>query len=305
MIDLREYVPEFLRDVKELRHLFRAEEEELRRVYERLDGVWSDSLIKEAGLSGIRRYESLLGLRPYPGDSLKERRAAALFKWNQQLPYTLPRLAERLDAAVGEEAYELYVRHRAYELELLVMDETYRTLRSVRDMTREMIPANLMFIFAGKYPVHMPVDIAASSRMELMSDFYARYNREFLYLDGTWLLDGGYALNGYKEKEALDLYPARLTVLSSYGAPCFCGVTGVESVAQARAEPGAQMVFQLQGEAKENPQSSNELILQGVTQAGPGVNALLRVEKDLWHLDGTYLLDGTKLLDAEIFEYCL
>lgn len=235
VINLQEYVPEFLRGVKELQHLFWAEEEELRRLYEQMDELWSDSLLQEAGLNGIRRYESLLRLRPYPGDSLKERRAAALLKWNQQLPYTLPRLMERLDSAVGREAYELHVRHRVYELELLVIDESYRTLRSVRDMTREMIPVNLLFLFGGKYPARLSVRITAESRLELASDFYARYNREFLYLDGTWLLDGGYSLNGYREKEFPDLYPARLAVAGSFHTPCSCGVPDVKSMTDARA----------------------------------------------------------------------
>ena len=44
--------------------------------------------------------------------------------------------------------------------------------------------------FAGRYPVEIPVDIATISRLELITDFYARYNREFLYLDGSWTLMG-------------------------------------------------------------------------------------------------------------------
>ncbi|MFR1060645.1 MAG: hypothetical protein ACLSEY_09370 [Enterocloster sp.] len=35
------------------------------------------------------------------------------------------------------------------------------------------------------------------------------------------------------------------------------------------------------------------------------LNSHLRIENDLWYLDGTYTLNGEKMLDAEIFDYDL
>lgn len=45
--------------------------------------------------------------------------------------------------------------------------------------------------------------------------------------------------------------------------------------------------------------------VSGILQVstGPEMICKLTVENDLWYLDRTYLLNGTKLLDAEIFEY--
>ena len=39
--------------------------------------------------------------------------------------------------------------------------------------------------------------------------------------------------------------------------------------------------------------------------AAPEMDCQLRVEHNLWYLDGAALLDGTRFLDAEIFEYDL
>ena len=50
-----------------------------------------------------------------------------------------------------------------------------------------------------------------SSRLELFTEFYARNNRAYLLLDGSWDLDGFYYLNGYKT-ENMDLYPVRLRI---------------------------------------------------------------------------------------------
>ena len=118
VVDLAGYVPEFLRDVTEFRQLYGAQEYELKRLYGKMDELWKDSLIPSATIQGIKRFERMIGLKPYPGDTLEERRSAVSLKWNQQLPYTIPRLRERLELAVGEVGYELWVRENAYELEL-------------------------------------------------------------------------------------------------------------------------------------------------------------------------------------------
>lgn len=214
VLDLARYVPDFLREVKEFRQLYGAQEGELRRLYGNVDALWKDSLIPAATIQGIKRYELMLGLKPYPGDTLEERRAAVALKWNQQLPYTLPRLKERLEVIVGNDGYVLWVRGKTYELELWIVEQPCRVLQELRDMTRQMIPANLLFIFAGLYPIEIPANTATSGRLELISDFYARYNREFLYLDGTWELDGTYLLNGYKAA-GLDLYPFEMVIRDS------------------------------------------------------------------------------------------
>ena len=100
LADLSRYVPEFLRETVEFRQLWAAQESELKRLYEKMDGLWTDSLIPTATLQGIKRYEAMIGLKPYPGDELEERRAAVFLKWNQQLPYTRLRLRERLELVV-------------------------------------------------------------------------------------------------------------------------------------------------------------------------------------------------------------
>ena len=150
IIDLGRYYPEFLKNIRELRIINDTDGEEIRRLYEKSDQLWVDGFINEATLQGIKRWESLLGIKPYPGDTLKERRSAVLGRWNQQLPYTLARLRERLMAVVGEDGYELEVRNRLYELEINIPDQPYRVLQSLHDMTKQMIPANLDLIFAGK-----------------------------------------------------------------------------------------------------------------------------------------------------------
>ena len=304
VLDLAGYVPEFLREVREFRQLYGAHESELKRLHGKMDELWKDSLIPSATIQGIKRFEHMTGLKPYPGDTLEERRSAVSLKWNQQLPYTIPRLKERLELAVGPAGYELWVRGNAYELELWILDQPYRVLQDLRDMTRQMIPANLVFIFAGLYPTKIPVETAAAARLELISDFYARYNREFLYLDGSWPLDGVYLLNGYKEIKGLDLYPVKMAARGEWH-------TSVTSAWQAgyrshtEALPETETELQITGAAVGQAAGEGRLRLAWEQSAEPEVGCQLRVEHNLWYLDGSVLLDGSSFLDAEIFEYDL
>ena len=304
VLDLAGYVPEFLRDVTEFRQLYSAQEYELKRLYGKMDELWKDSLIPSATIQGIKRFERMIGLKPYPGDTLEDRRAAVSLKWNQQLPYTIPRLRERLELAVGEVGYELWVRENAYELELWILDQPYRVLQDLRDMTRQMIPANLVFVFAGKYPGEMSAEVTVGSRMELAADFFARYNREFLYLDGNWLLDGTYLLNGYKEIEGLDLYPARTTIQSEWR----CLVTSLWAWGYgtgAGVAPGTGTDLRITGAAARQPMGDGRLGLEWTQPVALEMDCQLRVEHNLWYLDGATLLDGSSFLDAEILEYDL
>lgn len=302
VINLTRYLPGFLREVEELNETARAEENEVERLYTRMDQTWNAGFIRTTDLQGIKRWERLLGIKPYSGDTLEERRSAVLSRWNQQLPYSLARLKERLDAAVGRPNYELDVRYGRYELELVLVDQAYRVMQETRDMTKAMIPANLLLIFAGRFPVTVPVDIRYGSRLELQSEYHARYNRKFLILDGTWGLDGTYKMNGYKELTDIDLYPLALTVRGGYNtAPDTSAAVSCRSGTEVAA--GTESAAEISGSVFSSTATESRSRTGSKVTAGPGADMVLTVEKDLWYLDGSYIMDGTKLLDAQIIRY--
>ena len=235
---------------------------------------------------------------------MEYRRRMILSRMNQQLPYSLPKLKEILDAALGRQWYELEIRYGIYELELDVIDQSYQVLKNIQAMVEEIIPAHLRYIFAGRYPVEIPVDIATISRLELITDFYARYNREFLYLDGSWTLDGTYLLNGYKEAVGLDLYPARTTIQSVWRSPVTSSWSwGYGTGAWVAPETGTDL--RITGATAGQPAGEGRMGLAWAQPVALEMDCQLRVEHNLWYLDGTAFLDGSSFLDAEIYEYDL
>lgn len=304
IIDLGRYYPEFLKNIRELRIINDTDGEEIRRLYEKSDQLWEDGFINEATLQGIKRWESLLGIKPYPGDTLKERRSAVLGRWNQQLPYTLARLRERLMAVVGEDGYELEVRNRLYELEINIPDQPYRVLQSLHDMTKQMIPANLDLIFAGKYSVDMPADIGLMADLRMDSEFFARYNREYLRLDSTWQLNNTYRLNNYKEKESMEFYPGVITVRGGFGTEVRTA-EAVGAAGTAEAGPETEHCLTLEGAAEKRTETESAWKLQTGLLCGVRENFGMTMEHNKWLLDDSCRLDNSKKLDAYYVRYDL
>lgn len=146
------------------------------------------------------------------------------------------------------------------------------------------------------------VSVLYDSRLLVRWEFYARNNRQFLYLDETWKLDYTYRLNGYRETEALDFYPVHLKMISDYQVPVLEeGQFSVkeESIEKIQVTAG----LKVSGTTGHKAETSSRMETGCAVQAEMEVSAGLRVENNLWYLDDTYLLDGTRYLDAEIFEY--
>lgn len=102
-----------------------------------------------------------------------------------------------------------------YGTEIKKQIEIYKNTRSVLETFAFILLTEIIETIRYENALHMA------------SDYYARNNREFLLLDGSWFLDGTYPLNGYREIEHLDSYPAQLHIR---------GDTQVHAAARGRVE---------------------------------------------------------------------
>lgn len=154
------------------------------------------------------------------------------------------------------------------------------------------------------YSIHsvFDVEIKAESGMEYYFDFYPRYNLEYLLLDNTWNLDGTYFLSGYKNDAFRDFYPAKMECRSELFLP----VTAAEAVGAGNtvdADTDAEASVEGISGSEEGVEQEVLLSLSSDVAPGPESDGGLIVENDLWYLNGEYLLDGEKLLDAVIISY--
>ena len=166
------------------------------------------------------------------------------------------------------------------------------------------VVTNALESFTIVLSTYISVPVEEESRLEIISDFYSRNNRRLLLLDGTWFLDGSYRLNGYRTAE-LDLYPAALEIFSAWKTNLY---TSSQNSHVSIIAEDIQLMSRgicLLSEIEHPLEEESILSLEDQVNVASGTGGHLRVEHDLWYLDGTYFLDGTKYLDAEIFEYNL
>lgn len=303
-VDLLGYYPEWIREIKEFQGIASAEEPELSALYEKVDALWKDGFITDAGISGIKRWEGLLGRKPYPGDTLEERRKEVLGQWNRQLPYTLESLKDTLTAAVGVQHYELLLRPAQYEMDLYLLDQTLRTMQGIREMVKDTVPANLLVLVSGKDGGKAELKLCTASSMALRSQYGVRRGPWQMPLDGNWLLDGGYLL-GWNQEEAWqeELYPVRICLsnesfVRKYGTEP--AQSGFSVKASAYGEVYGNSAFRTVSAAAAETMCGMDLEFQSGAAAAANLTAGLTIERNLWLLDGGNDLNGSKSLNAEI-----
>lgn len=199
------YLPDHFKNITEFQKITELESKEINSLNEKCMNIWNDGFIATAGYQGIKKWESLLNIKPDSKLSLDERRAAVLTEWGRQLPYTECKLREQLTSMLGDD-YELYILNKVYELKLVVIERPKPVVKNIQKMVQEMIPANLMANFFSKYRNKYMVLISERNSIHFCTAFYPRYNLPYQFLDNTWKLDDS-ELNGYNSGAVIAFYP--------------------------------------------------------------------------------------------------
>ena len=70
-IDLKEYLPDVLKDVQEMRAIMEAETPEVQAIWDACEDCMNDQFISEATENGVARREKILGITPFATDTTK------------------------------------------------------------------------------------------------------------------------------------------------------------------------------------------------------------------------------------------
>ena len=303
-IELIQYLPEFLQEITEYQQLFTAENPEFALLYEMAEAMRNNGFIRTADLQGLKRWEKLLGI-PASGQDMDGRRAAVLGKWNRSLPYTMIRLYEYLDILAARTEYHILLFPEDYRLELMTENLPVGTLRAMRDLVREMLPANMLFVLADRIPGKAAVLLEVQARMRITGTFWPRSNLPPHLLDGTTRLDGRYPLSGYLSGQSLDFYPAALQISCEAGERAGTAADGRTAFCCGVAETAeSEAALCIRGEGKAGTETAGAMqVSAGAGEAGRTTAAgYLRIEKNWGTLDGSCRLDGSRTLDAAAYE---
>ena len=144
-IDLKEYLPDVLRDVTEMQSIMEAETPEVRALWQACEDCMNDQFISEATENGIARREKMLGITPYATDTIEDRRFRLLTKYAESIPYTRRGLAALLGSLCGENGYKLNILTSDFTVSVKVALTAKKQEDSIKELLERVVPYNMVF----------------------------------------------------------------------------------------------------------------------------------------------------------------
>lgn len=144
-IDLKGYLPEVLKDVREMQAIMDTETPEIQAIWQACEDCMNDQFIIEATENGVARREKMLGIAPSADDTLDSRRLRLLSRYNENTPYTRKTLAQMLEALCGPGGYTLVIITSAFTVNVKVALTVKRQAEIVSEMLERVLPYNMVF----------------------------------------------------------------------------------------------------------------------------------------------------------------
>jgi hypothetical protein len=189
------YLPPVMRDVEELAQIMQAEQPEVTKLWDSVQEVLNEQFINSMGDYGVRRWETILQIKPRKDDTLELRKERVLLILRMKLPYTLRWLRGWLDANLGAGNYSLSIDR--YTIELGLQYDTWDDWRSVfldvLDLLGWVRPENMVLGIAGQREASGLLKVGGFPEQE----------EEIELSQMTERIDGLLLLGGYPEMQQI------------------------------------------------------------------------------------------------------
>lgn len=181
IVELIKYLPQWVAEYKEMQSITSVEDPEFNLFWEMLRKSINNQFITTCDEQGIGKFEKMLKLYPYEGDTLEMRIARVLVEWNAQLPYTLRSLKQMLDVLCGLNNYRIKLRNNEYVLEIDTFFYDPKMLTQLNKLLMKVLPANLVYestnyiIENAEQKIYVGATLQSSMHYVLSSDFNGEY----------------------------------------------------------------------------------------------------------------------------------
>lgn len=142
---LKGYLPEVLKNVRELDAIMDAENPEIEDLWQACEDCMNDQFISEATENGIERREKMLGITPFATDTLDDRRFRLLSRYMEDIPYTRKSLINMLTSLCGEGGYQIVFSTGTFTVSVKVALTVKKQADSVRELLARILPYNMTF----------------------------------------------------------------------------------------------------------------------------------------------------------------
>lgn len=151
---LLSHLPPYLQGYQELAQLLSALQGEVDDLWVYKAQILDNAFVSDADEYGVGRYEAIAGLTPTPSETLEERKFNLLVKINEQLPYSLYALKEKLSNLCGEDGYFVTLSHQSYTLDIRLALAQASNFTAVEEMVNRVVPCNLICTVTMLYNQH-------------------------------------------------------------------------------------------------------------------------------------------------------
>ena len=139
-----DYLPLCIQDFAEMTAIMDSEQVEIERLWGSSEDVLNDQFVVDATENGVKRWESILGLKPKATYTLDERKFNILARLNEQLPYTINALETMLTSLCGEGGYSLKIDNDKYTLLVKLSLLNEHNFEAVENLLDKIVPANIV-----------------------------------------------------------------------------------------------------------------------------------------------------------------
>lgn len=240
-----------------------------------------------------------------PEAPLEKRRADVLLRMWQRAPINPYKLEEMLTSMTGLPAK---VEENTGKNHFTVRFEGYTGAEGYYLATEELDrlkPAHLIYTIQYLHDFLIQAQVDYDVGMIVTTELIARGKENLGYtkqlLDGSRLLDGSWRLNGYQQAgETTDLYEAACSWNTElqFQKVSIAAKQIHQVFLQQSIRTGSRM--NLSGSVPQSVQAvTPSVTVQAAATCKTGYMAEIEVRKNLWRLDGTVRLDGSRMLNAE------
>lgn len=141
---LKDYLPIFTQEYAEINAIMDSEQTTIERAWVDAENMLKDQFVVDATEDGVKRWESILNMKPKGTYTLDERKFNILVKLKEQLPYTMPTLKSALASLCGEDGYTLKLDNGTYTLIVKLALWNENNVQVVSELLDKMIPANIV-----------------------------------------------------------------------------------------------------------------------------------------------------------------
>ena len=288
-----EYYPPIIKRIKEIQQIAQAEDKEFSKLISACNAVSRNMFVTTADINGVERFEKILGISPKDFWTLEERKMYILTTMNQ-CKMTLLELVFMISVYCNE--IKLVCDYKNYELYVNSGDNVTGTgiIYSILD---EFLPLQVYIIFAMESDTKTEF---TENVKNLELETTVKWWEAAWYLDGSVKLDGSRKLNAmpWRQKVNLELE------------------TFQPQVELFTTEPmEMEMDTELQLKNSSGYMEYETLIIADVQEQETGmefeITAILEenfddmtivAQRNLWFLDGSVKLDGSRKLNAKIIK---